>query len=259
MVWCGRAVEQDPKKRFTDRAVYYAKYRPRYPEAILDFMERELRLSKESAVADIGSGTGILSELFLRHGHIVLGVEPNDEMRRIAEDQLKAFPTFRSVKGSAEETTLPSGSVDFVTAAQSFHWFEQERTRKEFLRILKPQGWVILIWNTRRNSTPFMQAYERLVTEHATRPHFRVTHERVGPEGLKKFFGDYGMKTFENTQTLDLEGLEGRLLSSSYVPLGDSPEYASMLADLHALFNSYQENGSVRMEYDTEVYYAQLR
>jgi len=143
-------VEEDSKNRFSNRATYYAKSRPRYPEAILNFMEKELSLTKASVVADIGSGTGILSELFLKHGNSVFGVEPNGEMRKTAEELLAAYPNFKSKDGTAEATTLPATSVDFVTAAQSFHWFDPTKAREEFLRIMKTQGWVLLIWNTSR-------------------------------------------------------------------------------------------------------------
>jgi len=252
-------VEEDPKNRFSNRAAYYAKSRPRYPEAILNFMENELGLTEESVVADIGSGTGILSELFLKHGNSVFGVEPNLEMRKAAEELFAAYPNFKSTNGTAEATTLQADSVDFVTAAQSFHWFNPNTAREEFLRIMKPQGWVLLIWNTRKNSPGFMEAYERLVSEYAVRPRFRRTaKDKVGEQGLTNFLGEYKMKTFSNSQVLDFEGLTGRLLSSSYVPLPGESGYSSMLDGLRKLFDSYQEGGTVHLEYDTETYYAQF-
>jgi len=252
-------VEEDSKNRFSNRAAYYAKSRPRYPEAILNFMKNELSLTEASVVADIGSGTGILSELFLKHGNSVFGVEPNGEMRKTAEEFLAAYPNFKSTNGTAEATTLPTSSVDFVTAAQSFHWFDPTKTREEFLRIMKPLGWVLLIWNTRKNSPGFMEAYERLVSEYAVRPRFRRTaKDKVGEKGLTNFLGNYKTKTFINSQVLDFEGLAGRLLSSSYVPLPGESGYSPMLDELRKLFDSYQKAGRVHLEYDTETYYAQL-
>lgn len=249
-------MEEDPKRRFSNRATYYAKYRPRYPTTILNFMEEELELSKDSVIADIGSGTGILSELFLRHGNKVFGVEPNDEMRRAAEEQLASYPAFASVNGSAEETTLPSQSVNFVTAGQSFHWFEPAKARTEFSKILKTSGWTLLIWNSRKNSTSFMQAYNRLVNQFSNRRHPRA--QKVGAEILETFYSRHVKKTFDNSQTLDFEGLKGRLLSSSYSPMMDDPLFPSMLADLQRIFNSHEKHGTVQMEYETEVYYGQL-
>lgn len=254
-----KVMQEDPKKRFSSRATYYAKYRPRYPERMLSFMENDLGLSERSVVADIGSGTGILAELFLKHGNLVFGVEPNIEMRKTAEGLMSQYPNFTSIDGTAEATRLPTASVDFVTAAQAFHWFNLSKTRREFSRILKPHGWVLLIWNTRKNSPGLMGEYERLVSNYANQPHFRRTaKDRVGDQALSTFFGEFKSKTFGNSQVLDFEGLTGRLLSSSYVPLQSDSGYRSMMDGLRELFDSYQKGGVVRLEYDTETYYGQL-
>lgn len=252
-------MEEDSKERFSNRATYYAKSRPRYPEGLLDFMEDELGLAMASVVADMGSGTGILSELFVRRGNPVFGVEPNREMRRTAEELLAAYPNFKSMDGTAEATTLPDASVDFITAAQAFHWFDPKRTREEFLRIMRPQCWVLLIWNVRKNSPGFMEAYERFVDGYANRPHLRRTaKDKVGEDGLTKFLGKYKLKKFSNNQVLTFEGLVERLLSASYIPLPNELGYGSMLDGVRKLFDSYQEGGVVRLEYDTETYYSQL-
>lgn len=255
----GQTLQEDPKTRFSKRAEYYSKYRPKYPEDIIQFMEKELGLSESSVIADVGSGTGILSELFLRHGNTVFAVEPNREMRTAAEELLVKYPNLRSIQGTAEETTLPAASVDFVTAAQAFHWFDPVKAKVEFSRILRPNGWVLLIWNVREVSTPLMREYESLVNEYANRSYARRTaKERVGEEGLRNFLGQYGEKRFGNSQVLDFEGLKGRLLSSSYVPLQGEERHDLMLAELHRIFDSYQDEGMVHFDYETEVYYAQL-
>ena len=140
----------DPKKRFSSRVENYIKYRPNYPSKIIDFFIDNKLLSKKSVVADIGSGTGILSELFLKNGNKVYGVEPNNEMRKAAEIFLQKYPNFISIDGSAEETRLQEESVDLITAGQAFHWFNTKEAKKEFKRILKSDGSVTLIWNNRR-------------------------------------------------------------------------------------------------------------
>src|SRR5213595_654680 len=131
----------DPTKRFSNRVENYIKYRPGYPDAVIDLLTEECRLTQQSIIADIGSGTGILSELFLKNGNSVFAIEPNAAMRRTAEDLLRKHPKFTSIDAAAEATTLDIASVDFVTAAQAFHWFDRKNARKEFARILKPEGW----------------------------------------------------------------------------------------------------------------------
>ena len=145
------------QERFSDRVENY-KYRPGYPDQIIISLTQDFGLNQSSAVADIGSGTGILSELFLRNNNKVFAVEPNDAMRQAGERLLSGYTNFTTVSGTAEETTLASSSVDFVTAGQAFHWFDPQNSRREFRRILKPHGRVVLIWNDRRvDSNSFLQ------------------------------------------------------------------------------------------------------
>jgi SAM-dependent methyltransferase len=249
----------DPFTRFTTRVENYAKFRPRYPDLIVDLLTTGCGLTQTSVIADVGSGTGILSEMFLRNGNTVFSVEPNLQMRKSAESQLSSYTRFKSINGAAEATTLESNSIDIVTAAQAFHWFERNRTRVEFNRILKPQGWVVLIWNERRlDSTPFLRAYEQLLLEYGT-DYQNVRHENV-TEHIDDFFGPQGfrLKTLDNTQTFDFPGLLGRVLSSSYTPEAEHPNFEPMIASLRSIFAKHQEGGTVAFEYDTKVYYGQL-
>jgi len=154
----------DAKQRFSNRVADYTRYRPSYPPALLDLLAKECGLRPDHVIADIGSGTGLLSKLFLDHGNRVCGVEPNAAMRAGGEDFLRGNPNFTSVNGSAEETTLDPASVDFLTAGQAFHWFNVTAAGQEFRRILKPDGWVIVIWQDRRmEETPFAGEYEQLL------------------------------------------------------------------------------------------------
>lgn len=245
-----------PESRFSDRVENYVRYRPSYPLAMMEMLRSETGIGPGATVADVGSGTGISTELLLRAGCTVHGVEPNNEMREAAERLLYKYPAFHSVNGTAEATTLAVHSVDHVVAAQAFHWFKPAPTRAEFSRILKPGGWVILIWNERiLDTTPFLRAYEDLLLRHGT-DYASVRHENVGAEALGGFFleGAYATHAFPNEQRFDYEGLEGRLLSSSYAPAQGRPGHDAMIADLRAIFHRHQENGSVRFEYRTKVY-----
>jgi SAM-dependent methyltransferase len=251
-------------ERFSNRVENYVKYRPAYPGAVAERLS-ELGLLREGAViADIGSGTGISSELFLRRGHEVFGIEPNREMRKAGEKLLSSFDRFHSLDATAEATTLPDASVDLVVAGQAFHWFDAEKARAEFLRILKPGGAVVLIWNDRRtDSTDFLRAYEDLLKMFGT-DYAKVNHKNVDETIFDAFWGigNWEMFSVDNFQDFNYAGLKGRLFSSSYVPSEDHPDSAFMLSVLKKIFLRYQEpvtGGTVRFEYDTKVYYGKLR
>jgi len=237
----------------------YVRYRPGYPSGVLDLLRSECGLRAEHVVADIASGTGIFTRLLLENGNFVFAVEPNVEMRAMGSQQLKAFSRVKSVAGASEATTLGSASVDFVTAAQAAHWFDLPRARAEFVRILRPHGWCILIWNERRtSSTPFLCAYEELLLTYGT-DYKEVRHERTTAT-IDEFFAParYDERVFDLRQQFDYEGLAGRLLSSSYAPLEGHPNYAPMMEELKRIFLDHGEKGKVEFEYDTRVFYGHL-
>jgi len=247
-------------ERFSSRVENYIKYRPSYPPEVFACLKHECGLSKATPVADIGSGTGIFSQLLAEHAGRVYGVEPNREMREAAERLLADLPTFTSVNGTSEQTQLPANSVDLITAAQAFHWFDRVAARREFARILKPGGWVALIWNDRRvDTTPFLTDYERVLRTYAT-DYAQVNHREISPEMIAEFYapGRFKLAQFYNVQHFDYAGLEGRLNSSSYAPEASDARHAPMLQELRGIFDRYQHNGRVAFEYDTQVYYGQL-
>ncbi len=249
----------DPTQRFSSRVDNYVRYRPGYPAEVLDLLKKECGLTSESVVADIASGTGIWTRWLLLNGNPVFGVEPNAEMRKAGEEFLKNYPKFTSVAGTAEATDLSDHTVDMVTAAQAAHWFDRPRARAEFVRIMKPGGWVVLLWNERlTDSTPFLRAYEHLLLEYGT-DYKEVRHERTTAE-IRDFFAPaaYQERIFKFEQQFDYEGIEGRLLSSSYTPQPDSGKYGPMLKEMRRIFDAHQVNGQVGLEYDTRVFYGIL-
>jgi SAM-dependent methyltransferase len=250
----------DPTQRFSRRVDNYVKYRPGYPPAVLDLLQRACSLTPEAMIADIGAGTGLLAELFLAHGNRVLGVEPNREMREAGARLLARYPGYQAVDGRAEATTLPDAGVDFVTAGQAFHWFDPAGARAEFQRILRPGGWVALVWNMRQtDSTPFLAGFEALLRAHV--PAYPAQQDEGGTQdSIQALFGPtpWQVARFANAQHFDLAGLEGRLLSSSYAPDPGDPLYAPLMAALARLFAAHAANGQVTLEYATEVYYGRL-
>jgi SAM-dependent methyltransferase len=253
-------MKTDPTRRFSNRVEDYIKYRPTYPRALVVLLEEECGLTRESVIADVGSGTGILSELFLRNGNRVYGVEPNREMREAGERLLDSYDNFISVDGRAEATTLDDSSVDFVTAGQAFHWFDPASARSEFKRMLKEGGWAVLVWNDRRiEGTPLREEYERLLLEYGT-DYKEVSSRWAEGEPIDMLFGAcrFRTKTFDNEQVLDFDEFKGRLASASYAPTPGHPNYEPMMRELAALFGRHQRDGRIVFEYDTKVFYGRL-
>ncbi len=248
-------MEKDSTKRFSDRVDLYVKYRPHYPTAVLDCLQEECGLMETAVIADIGSGTGILTKLFLDNGNLVYGVEPNDEMRHAAELYLADYDKFVSVNGRSEATTISDQTIDFITAGQAFHWFQWQETKAEFKRILKPNGVVALVWNERQHGDDsFESEYDALMRE-LVGEYRKVVHTSR-QDALDLFFnGRYQFRTFPNQQSLNFESLQGRFLSSSYAPLPGDAQYETVMVGLRRLFGRYAENGRVTFHYNTRLYY----
>lgn len=247
-------------ERFSSRVEAYVRYRPSYPPDVVDVLQTECGLSPDMTIADIASGTGLFTRLLLENGNRVFGIEPNEKMRCAGEEFLSSFPTFTSVNGKAEATTLSESSVNMVTCAQAAHWLNREQAQKEFQRILRPDCHVVIVFNDRQvKGNAFADDYEKLVVTYGT-DYSAV--QRLGKIfSGDEFFTPYKCekRTLPNHQDLDYEALEGRLLSSSYAPQPGDPGYQPMLADLRRIFDKYQRDGRVRMEYDTNIYFGKLQ
>ncbi len=249
-----------PTERFTSRVDAYVKYRPSYPKALIDYLQTETGLTSQDIIADIGSGTGLLTKLFLDNGNKVYGVEPNKSMREAAENLLKEYKNFISVSGTAEATNLESGSVNLITAGQSFHWFEPIAAKQEFKRIAADRCKIFLIWNDRDiENDPLQKEYEAMLNQIPTyieTPTWKVEkiniHSFVLPARLK-------MASFDHFQIFDFESLTGRLLSSSYCPDEKSELFEKVKNDLQNIFDKYQRNGYIHFNYRTMLYFAEVK
>lgn len=240
-------------EHFSDRVEQYVRYRPRYPNALLNLLVD--KIPRPATVADIGSGTGILSDQLLEFGYQVVAVEPNKPMREAAERQLSGHYSFRSIDGTAESTNLPSSSVDAVTCGQSFHWFDRAKCRIEFDRILCPQGLIALIWNDRARHDPLMEHYDELLTRFV--PGYPdCLPRRVASADIQAFFsgGSLELFTFPNHQFLTREEFLGRVISSSYVPLSGEPGHERLIEACNVLFDQFAGNGLIRFLYETQLY-----
>jgi ubiquinone/menaquinone biosynthesis C-methylase UbiE len=248
----------DSTKKFSNRVENYIKFRPSYPSELINFLYTTIGIRSHSVVADIGSGTGIFTKLILEKNNKVFAVEPNKEMREAAEGLLSKYDKLVSVKGTAENTTLPASSIDFIVSAQAFHWFDKAQAQKEFSRILRPNGQIILVWNKRiKDRIPFLIDYEGLVLKYAEG--YQNESGDVESNELAVFFkGSYNTRVFSYKQNFNFEQLTGRLLSSSYAPLTDDESYKPMIEELRSIFDKYNENGVVSFEYETVLYWGNV-
>ena len=247
--------------RFTARAENYLKYRPRYPRAVIPLLQKEIGLSRDWQVADIGSGTGFLAELFVDLGCDVVGVEPNQAMRQAGDLYLAGRGNFRSLNASAEATCLPDSSFDLVAAGQAFHWFEPGPARKEFIRILRRPGWIALAWNSRPVAmSPVNCEYESIL-ELLDKDYRNVAEKNTRPAAMDSLLENedsLAHARFPNPQCYSWDQLCGRALSSSYAPLPSDPRHTRFVSALRMLFDRYQREGKLDFWYETNLYWGQL-
>jgi SAM-dependent methyltransferase len=217
-------------------------------------------VSLPAVVADIGSGTGILTRQLLDKGYELYAVEPNGPMRSVAERTLSGRPRFHSVRGTAETTTLPDGAVDLITCAQAFHWFDRVKSKLEFRRILKGNGRVAIVWNERlENASEVNRKYDDILRRMAPE-YSNVSHRKVSLGDIEGFFvpGEVQLHTFPNQQVLDRCGFLGRLLSCSYVPNVGQPGHDEIVDAISDLFDEYEIEGKVTFVYETKLYLGQF-
>lgn len=246
--------------KFSGRASVYAKYRPTYPQALLDYLYLEVGFNSASLIADIGAGTGIFSKLLVAKGSNVICIEPNHDMLKVAQRELADFPQSRFIQAPAENTGLASNSVDFITAAQSFHWFDRQLFQRECQRILKPHGKVVLIWNTK-------DSHDQLTIENAQLnkrlcPNFKGFSGGIDktPQAYKDFFknGHCDYKTFQHDLFSDEQTFIGRNLSSSYAPMAGSVTYNDYVQAIKQLFAKYNTNNIIKIANITRCYIGEV-
>lgn len=244
---------------FTKTVQHYLKYRPSYPKEVLGLLVDECGLSRKSLIADIGSGTGLLAKLFLDVGNTVYGVEPNQSMREAGEAYLAQYSQFHSISGTAERTHLENSSMDFITAGTAFHWFDVEKTKREFKRIAKPNAWVVLVWNVRDTESPLIRDYESLLLEYGN-DYANSNAKKLDKVAMNTFFSEQTINTvsFRNVQQFDWEGFKGRLLSMSFIPGPENEKYTAMLEHLKQIFLCYEKNGVIEFLYKTNLYYSHI-
>ena len=243
--------------KFDGMGKIYAQFRPSYPKEFIEYLYSQIGIDTHSVIADIGSGTGILTRLLLERGNRVYAVEPNEDMRITAENDLHLLNNFVSVNATAESTTLAEQSVAYITVAQAFHWFDRQRFKSECRRILKPGGKVILVWNSRIFSTEVVKEGDEINRRYC--PLFKgFSGGMRGAESDNDFYdffmGKYEIRVFQNDQPFDIDSFIGRNLSASYAPKESDGNYTDYIAELRRLFDKYSTNGQLVMPNETKSY-----
>lgn len=247
-------------ERFGDRAGVYTRGRPTYPDDIVAHLRAAGALPADGVVVDIGVGTGLSAEPFLRAGHSVIGVEPNAAMRAVGDERLAGFGRYLSVNGRAEETTLDAHRAHLVIAGQAFHWFDPKRAGMEARRILVPGGWTALIWNDRPAAgTPFLEGYEALLKRYGI-DYEQVSHRHADEDAIGRYFAPTRPQVayFDNPRALIREELAALVGSASYMPPPGHARHAEMSAALNRLFDTHAVAGRVEMRYRTRMHYGPL-
>jgi len=242
--------------KFTGKADQYAKFRPQYSEAFLDYLYNSVGFSDNVVVADIGSGTGIFSKQLLRRGTNVICIEPNDEMMSKAKEYLAEYDGCKFISAPSEATTLKKDSVDFITVAQAFHWFDLDRFRTECQRILRRSGKVVLIWNSRVRGKEIHDLNNDIIIKYCENFIGNSGGVQEDDDRFKSFFKNekFEYREFENTQYVDLDRFIGGNLSASYAPKEDNINYENFISELRDLFDKYSEDGQLELPMITRAY-----
>lgn len=242
------------RNQFTGKAELYSKYRPDYPEQLIIDLIDEQSLNEKSVIADIGSGTGILTKKLLDSHLQVKAVEPNREMREIAENLLNDYEHFTSVNGTAENTTLASNSINLITVAQAFHWFDHKKFKNECKRILKFDGKVCIVFNMRSTDTTIIQ--EIIELYRSCCPNFKGFSNGISDTAFEEFFAGNGYKVNSYTNPLFYHRADfvGRHLSASYAPKKGEKTFELLVHGLNNLFDKYSEEGQIMIPNVTKSY-----
>lgn len=239
--------------RFDGKGEIYVRARPSYATELFDYIKNTLKIPQGSVFADIGSGTGIFTEQLLDCGYRVYAVEPNADMRKKAEEKLSANNDFTSINGADSHTKLIDESIDFITTAQAFHWFDADAFKKECKRILKPHGKVIIVYNSRDEQAACTKALADLCRKFSSE--FHGFSNGISDEKCRAFFdGNCEIFRADNSQSYDRQGYINRVLSSSYSLRESDERYAEYLKEINIIFDTFAVNGTLTVPTYTVAY-----
>lgn len=248
-------------ERYSSKTDDYAKYRPNFPNEIVEFLYSNDFINSNSIIADIGSGTGRFTRLLLEKGNKVYGVERNDEMRAKAEQLLSQYSNFISIRGSAEETVLTDNTIDLITAAQAFHWFNKEKCLSEFKRIIKKNGKVLILWDDfLTNYNNFSIEYGKVLNKYRIVELGQMEKRFTRTEMISDFFRNNKYETLSFTHEIyqNFNSIKGGALSASFTPKPDEVNYKPFLLELQEVFEKFQSEGKVLTAFQTICYLGKI-
>lgn len=241
---------------FTGLAEIYTKGRPSYAPALIEKMKTIYGMTQK-IVADIGSGTGILTKQLLDMGNTVYAVEPNSDMRALAETKLKDNPLFHSIIGTAEKSTLPDRSIDFITTATAFHWFDKTAFRKECKRILKPGGLIFVISNHKKEDEITLALRKVMYHFCPQYQNVRKIWEQMLTEDIKNFYSSFQSVIIPYPLTYSKEAFLTNCLSRSYSLQKEHPDFTAYIEALKNLFLQYQKDDKLTIANQTIAFIGQ--
>ena len=250
----------EPTRHFSKKAENYMKYRWRYPKEVLDYLKSSVGLQKSWNIADIGYGTGILTKILLDNGNNVIGVEPNDDMRNAGEEYLKDYSNFVSMNAKAEESKIKDNSLELITVAQAIHWFNPEKTKIEFNRILKDNGIIFIIFNRRsKERSDFIIDYDNINKKYNKDFKYTNNNPSNGNLIINYLLDDkIHYHSIDNKISEGFESFKGGFLSASFIPDETSENYTEMINELKDIFDKHKNNDKITFEYSTEIYWGHL-
>lgn len=250
-------------KLFDNKAVLYAANRPSYSPHVLKYLQKDLGLAPTALGADIGCGTGQLTKILAGYFNLLYAVEPNESMMAECQKCLCGCKNVHYIHRCAESTGIIDHTLDYITVAQAFHLFHNTETLQELKRILKPNGYLIIIYNMKNHSSNLFLKNEEVLLKYCPLYKRNFHSMEFKTESFADCFTEdsYQYRQFsnDNTEYLDCDTFINRTLSASYAIPIENPSFPVFVKELEKVFTKFSVNQKIKMELSTVIYSGHLR